>query len=377
MKSKAVRILLTSAVVAIAVIAVLIKYRHYLGNPWTRDGMVRAQVIQMTPRVTGPIINLPIVDNQFVKKGEELFAIDPRTFQANLDQSLANLDNTRDNIESLAKQVEAAKASVAEYDSRIKQAKSTIKAYMANEEDARITLRRMEQASKTGGVSGKDVDDARAASNIAISQVEKAEEALIEAHAALVQAQAELARDRAGLGAEGEENAQLRAAQAAVEQAQLDLEFTKVVAPVDGYVTNLNLRLGSQTVTNQPALALVDIDSYWVHGFFKEDIVGDIEAGDEAVVTLMSYPDTPLKGRVDSIGWGIAQSDGSTGEDLLPNVAPTFEWIRLAQRIPVRVHIENVPENVKLRVGTTASVLVIKGTGGNADNTPPTPKVLQ
>ena len=158
--------------------------------------------------------------------------------------------------------------------------------------------------------------------------------------------------------------------------ATLDLEFTKVTATVDGYVTNLELRLGSQTVTNQPALALVDANSFWVHGFFKETTVGDIKAGNQAIVTLMSYPDTPLKGRVDSIGWGIAQSDGSTGEDLLPNVAPTFEWIRLAQRVPVRVHLDNVPEHVKLRVGTTASVLVMKGTSNTAAGTPPVPKVL-
>jgi multidrug resistance efflux pump len=88
--------------------------------------------------------------------------------------------------------------------------------------------------------------------------------------------------------------------------------------------------------------------------------VGDIEAGDRAVVTLMSYPDTPLEGQVDSLGWGIAQQDGSTGFELLPTVSPTFEWIRLAQRVPVRVQLKDVPEHIKLRVGTTASVLVDK-----------------
>ena len=303
MNSKTVRILLTLGVVAVALGLVLLKYRNYLANPWTRDGVVRAQVIQMTPRVTGPIINLPIVDNQFINKGEVLFEIDPRTFQANLDQALANIDNIRDNLTSLEKQVEASVARVDGYESRIKQAGSTIRAYKANQDDALITFERMQKAADSNAVSGKALDDARAAWHIAVSQFEKSQEMLIEAEVAQVQAEAELARARADLGASGEDNAQLRAAHAAIEQAQLDLEFTKVIAPVDGYVTNLNLRLGSQTVTNQPALALVDVDSFWIHGFFKEDVIGDVEAGDRAVVTLMSYPDIPLEGRVDSIGW--------------------------------------------------------------------------
>ncbi len=134
---------------------------------------------------------------------------------------------------------------------------------------------------------------------------------------------------------------------------------------MDGYVTNLNLRLGSQAVANQPALALVDVNSFWVEGYFKETIIRKIGEGDKAVVTLMTYPDTPLEGYVDSLGWGIAQQDGSTGFDLLPNISPTFEWIRLAQRVPVRIHLTNVPDEVELRVGTTASVLVMMGTSGS------------
>lgn len=176
-----------------------------------------------------------------------------------------------------------------------------------------------------------------------------------------MQAQATLAQAEANLGAPGAENARLRGAKAAVDQALLNLEFTQVRASVDGYVTNLNLQLGSQAVANQPALALVDVSSYWVDAYFRETYIGEMRAGDRAVVTLMSYPDNPISGKVDSLGWGIAQSDGSTGYNLLPNVSPTFEWIRLAQRIPVKVYLDKLPEGVKLRIGSTASVLVMAG----------------
>jgi multidrug resistance efflux pump len=229
-----------------------------------------------------------------------------------------------------------------------------------------------------GDVAKRTFDEAKAAYDVAQADLAKAQAQEIQASAALMQAKAELTRARAELGAPGEDNAQLRAAKAALESARLNLEFTSMKASVDGYVTNLSLRLGSQAVANQPALALVDASSFWVHGYFRETMIADVNPGDRAVVTLMTYPDRPLEGRVDSVGWGISQSDGSTGYDLLPTVSPTFQWIRLAQRIPVRVHLEKVPEDVALRVGTTASVLVMTGTGGEAKRlVPPVPKALQ
>ena len=142
----------------------------------------------------------------------------------------------------------------------------------------------------------------------------------------------------------------------------MNLDFTKVRAPTDGYVTNLQLRVGDSAAANQPVLALIDANSFYVQAFFRETFVGNLQEGDRAVVTLMSYPDTPLEGSVDSIGWGIAQQNGSTGYELLPSVQPTFEWIRLAQRLPVMVRINKVPDNIKLRAGTTASVMVITRT---------------
>jgi len=228
-----------------------------------------------------------------------------------------------------------------------------------------------------GDVAKRTYDEAVAANDVAQADLAKAQAQLTQADSAKLQSQAQLARARAELGALGEDNAQLRAAKAALETAQLDLEFTQVRASVDGYVTNLNLRLGSQAVANQPALALVDAASFWVHGYFRESLVGDIRAGDRAIITLMTYPDWPLEGRVDSIGWGISQSDGSTGHDLLPTVSPTFQWIRLAQRVPVRVHLDEVPESVALRVGTTASVLVMTGDVGENAEAPPMPRALQ
>jgi RND family efflux transporter MFP subunit len=265
------KLLTTGVVVFVAILAVGWKYWDYLNNPWTRDGMVRANVIRVTPRVSGPIIELPIIDNQAVKDGDLLFRIDPRTFK-----------------EALAKAT-------------------------AEEVRTKADYERATELVKTGGISKRDYDKAVAAYDVA---------------------------------------------RAEMEAARLDLEFTEMRASVSGYITNLDLRVGSQAVANQPVMALVDTNSYWVAGYFRETVVGDIDPGDSAMVSLMSYPEIPLQGVVESIGWGIAEQDGSASYDLLPNIKPTFEWIRLAQRVPVRIKLDDVPEKVRLRVGTTASVLV-------------------
>lgn len=373
------KVLMTSLVVLVALGGIVLKYWDYVINPWTRNGQVRANIIQVAPRVSGPIVQLPIIDNQFVKAGDLLFEIDPRTYQANLDQAGANLDETRDHLKDLEQQVKAAEAALDQSASGIEQAESAVKSAGAELVRARADFARASELVVEGSISKRNFDQTKATFDVAKADDQKARAQLIQAKAARIQAQAELARAQAELGATGDENAQLRAAVAALETARLNLEFTRVKASVDGYVTNLNLRLGSQAVANQPALALIDVNSYWVHGFFRETLVGRIRRGDEAIVTLMSYPDNPIRGRVESIGWGIAQDDGSTGQDLLPNISPSFEWIRLAQRVPVRIHLESVPDDVELRVGTTGSVLVRTATAGTGDSAtaPGAPRALQ
>jgi len=368
--------LLTGTVVLLAVLSTLLWYWDYVVNPWTRDGQVRAEVIQITPRVSGPIVELPMEDNQFVKAGSLLFRIDPRTFKASLDQARAQYDSARDNYVALGKQVEATAAEVEVAHAEVLQAESAIKEYNAEIEKNEAEYRRQLDMLAKDATSRKAMERARANYQVTVEKQKEAVAGLTQAKASLAQSEATLAKAKADRGAEGDENASIRAARAAAEQAELDLEFTEVRAPVDGYVTNLNLRIGSQAVANQPALALVDTNSYWIHGFFRENSIEDIRPGNTAIVTLMTYPDTPLEGVVDSLGWGIAQEDGSTGAELLPTISPTFEWIRLAQRVPVRVHLTDVPEEIQLRVGTTASVLVMTGEDQDG-NVPAVPKALQ
>lgn len=367
--------ILTAAIAAVAIIAVYVMYSDYVTNPWTRDGQVRATIIQVAPRVSGPIVDLPIRDNQQVNAGDLLFEIDRRTFEAELARAEAEYDKTRDNIAALAQQVLAAEASVEQYESAIEQAEAQVDSKTATLEEAAMNLERAQVLLEQGNVAQIRVDSAQRNYSVDLAAVQQAEAALTSSRSALVQAEANLAKAQADLGAPGEENAQLRAAKAAFEEARLNLEFTRVTASVDGYVTNLELQLGSQVVANQPTLALVDANSFWIEAYFRETMTADIAQGQEAVVTLMSNPNDPFLAQVDSLSRGIAMQNGSTGTDLLPTVSPTFEWIRLAQRIPVRVQLDDIPSDVVLRVGATASVMV--RTGGATGEAKPAPAVLQ
>ncbi len=374
------KILITLAVIAIPVGAILWNYWEFVFNPWTRNGQVMAQVIQVTPRVTGTIVDLPIEDNQFVKEGDLLFQIDPRTYESTLAGMRGLLAETEDEIDALAAQVEATAATIDQYEAAIQYARQQIIGQEARLKDYQAEFERYTELVKTGAASTERVDQAVADVTDQEAFVEAAYAELAEAEAKKIEAQADLVRDLANLGAEGDLNARRQTARARVHSAELNLEFTTVVAPVDGYVTNLNLRLGDHATANKPALALVDVESYWIYGFFKESVLDEIGSGDRAYVTLMTYPDKPITGHVKSKGWGVWQRDGSTGQELLPVVAPTFEWIRLAQRIPVRIEIDEVPEGVDLVVGTSGTVLVMKGTGreeGLASTPSPAPRLLQ
>ncbi|CAM4139256.1 HlyD family secretion protein [Vibrio agarivorans] len=265
------------------------QYQTYSENPWTRDGQVRAYIIQVTPRVTGQVTHISVTDNSRVKEGDLLFEIDSSMYNASLNKALA-----------------AEKQAIA----LVKKAK--------NEETRAVKL----EKRTPGSVPVLTLNNLANAVETAVANQESAA--------------------------------------AMVEEAKLNLEYTKVYAPTDGYITNFNLREGSHVIANNPVVALIDEDSFWIEGFFKETDLQGVDPGDKAYVTLLMQNDVVLEGEIKSLGYGISKTDGSTGNTLLPNVNPNFQWIRLAQRIPIKIKLNSVPEGVQLRVGTTASVQIIK-----------------
>ena len=155
--------------------------------------------------------------------------------------------------------------------------------------------------------------------------------------------------------------ANLDAAEAQLKSAQIDLKRTVVTAPADGHILNLRLSEGNYVNAGNAVMALVKADSYYVTGYFEETKMSRIEEGDVARITLMN-DDTELRGHVAGIGRGIADSNTSPNDQLLPQVEPTFNWVRLAQRIPVRIDLDDVPEGTLLSAGMTATIHVVDDT---------------
>lgn len=252
-------------------------------SPWTRDGKIRADVVDIASNVDGVIINLPVNENQFVKKGDLLLEIDPVPFKIEIEEAKARLATAAANLE---------KAS--------------------NEYHRRRNMR-------SNVISKEELDDARIATNSA--------------------------------------KAQLQSAQAALAKANWKLSQTKVYAPVDGFISHLKAREGRYVLLGVAIIGLIDANSFYVQGYFEETKLKHIQKGYKADITLYSNQQK-LSGVVDSIGRGIVDQSERTSSELLADIQPNVPWVRLAQRIPVRIKLIDVPNDLRLIAGTTCTISI-------------------
>jgi multidrug resistance efflux pump len=325
------KVLFTVALVLLAAGAAGYLYRSYILRPWTRDGQVRALIVDITPQVEGNLVEVHVTDNQFVHKGDLLFEIDPSQYELAVQSAEVGLQQARQDVATLEAAIQSAQASV-----------ESIKATLDEAKKEQDRARAAGQA-----VSAEYIDEKATAAEVA--------------EARLSEANAKLAEAKQTLGTPGEGNVRIQAAKVALAKAKLDLSWTKVTAPSDGFVTNVIIQEGDYAVVGTPLVAFVDSASFWVSGYFMETQLRHIEIGDPAIVTLMAHPDTPLDGEVESIGRAIsppniAEVRGVAG--LVPEIDPTFDWVRLAQRVPVRIKIDHVPDGVDLIAGITATVAI-------------------
>jgi multidrug resistance efflux pump len=276
-------VLATFVAVAVAALLGWQAWQYYMGAPWTRDGTVRAYVVKIAPQVAGEIVQLPVVDNQFVHKGDLLMLIDPRNYSVAVRQAEAAVEQTR-----------------------------------ATAENANAEMIRREKLS--------DIAVTMEERQTYISQAATAE-------------------------------ATYQSALANLDQARINLNRTRVLSPVNGYVTNLTAQLGDYADVGALQLSVVNSDSYWVDAYFEETALGRIREGDAATIKLMGY--TPLlRGRVQGLARGIDVPNAAPDASGLASVNPIFTFVRLAQRVPVRIRIDEVPKGVELVAGLTATVQI-------------------
>jgi membrane fusion protein, multidrug efflux system len=306
-------------------------YKLYYADPRTDDAYVHANTAALAAHVSGQIVQLPIKDNQRVKNSDLLFVVDPRPYKLALDTATTKLKLTEIEIKTLRDTIDAAAAELSER-----------KIDAAN---AKQYLDRIVPLHARDFVTDNDVVEAR--------------NKLKAAEAAVVSARSEFQKAQDALGILGEVNQRLRAAQEAIEDAQLNYDYCFVRAPFDGYVTNLNISEGQYANVGQPVLTLVDDRKWYVLAYFREDLLERIRPGMRADVSLLSYPGTRFQGDVEGIGWGLFQQNGATVSGL-PNVEETLNWVRLNQRFPVRIVLKRGDSIHPFRMGQTA-VVTIRG----------------
>jgi multidrug resistance efflux pump len=287
----ALRVLATLVAVGVAAALAVMLWRSYMLAPWTRDGRVQAQVVNVAPEVAGTVIEVAVRDGQFVHRDDVLFRIDPVRFQLALAQAQAAVDRAHNEF------------AFAQSEARRQQ---QLRVYAS--EEAR------ERAENTANVAASTLEQARAE----------------------------------------------------LEVAKLNLARSTVLAPANGYVTHLRLRAGTYVSAGQPQVAVVDSDSFWIEGYFEETKLHALKPGEPARIRLMGYS-TPFAGRVESVTRGISDPNDVASNRGLPSVNPVFTWVRLAQRIPVRIAIDELPPDVTLVVGMTASIAIgpeaVRGAG--------------
>lgn len=304
----------------------ILYWRHQTLYPSTSDAYVRAHVVRIAPQVTGQVKAVHVCDNQMVHAGELLLEIDPAPFQIALNRAEANLDATRQEVSAAEAAVAAAKAQVDQRQAELQQTQE--------EENRVLPLVKKHLLPPSEG--------------------DRVRDALKEAKAQLEAARSDLDLARRKLGRTGPDNAQLRAAQASVAQARLDLEHTRIAAPADGITSNLNVRPGAVVQANSPLFALVESHDWWVDANYEETALERIKPGQSATIQVDMYPNRTFHGVVESLSpaSGVAFS-------LLPPENATGNWVKVTQRFPVRVAIHAAdPAAPPLRVGASAEVTI-------------------
>jgi RND family efflux transporter MFP subunit len=278
-----IRILVTLVFVVIAAIVAWQLWAYYMLAPWTRDGAVRADIVEIAPDVSGLVAEVDVRDNEYVAIGQPLFEVDPARFALALDSAKAGLARAQ--------------------------------ATLANAERDAARFNALPNAAVAG--QAKDQSNATA----------------LEAEAGVAAAQAE------------------------VGVAELNLTRATVRATVPGVVTNFSMRPGDYVRDGEAVAALVDTASLYVDGYFEETKIPRIRVGDPATVTLLGGG-PPISGHVQSIAAGITDSERMASPTLLADVNPTFTWVRLPERIPVRIQLDRVPVGTRLIAGLTATVSI-------------------
>lgn len=304
--------------------------------PRTNDAYAYADTISVTPEVSGRIVELAVKDNEFVKKNDVLFRIDSRSYAAVLAKAEASLEALNNEIKLTQRSVNSQKLGAAAASASVEQARAA--AVQASD-----TLSRLEPLLDENFISVEQVHQARTAKRSARSQLSTA---VLEAQKAT-----------AGISGVDALVAKREVIKAEIELARLNLEYTTVQAPFDGTVINLKTSVGQFAAAGHPIFTLANTGRWYVVANFRETDLAHIKPGQAAQVYILSDPDKRFAGVVESVGYGVFPDDGGGETNGLPRVPRSINWVRVAQRFPVRILVEQ-PDPAIFRIGASAVAIM-------------------
>ena len=359
--------------------------------PRTDDASVRANFIEITPEVSGKLVDLPVKDNAFVRKGDLLFAIDPRPYEYALEQALsdqhaleeqiidekrkiaaqrsaadaalAGVHNAKTGIRTAGSSVDLAKATVARAEAASDAADAQLKLATNNYHRIEpllkkqyVTVEQIDQANTAMRVAQNNYDEAQAALNQAKAQQAEASLREVEASSTASESEAKFGQALHTIDTVDTLESQRRAKAAKVESARLDLERCRVVSPFDAYVTNMNISEGAYARPGTDLFTLIDTRTWYVVANYRESKLKHIPVGAHVDLYLMGHPDRRFNGVVESVGFGVFPEDGKVSAGL-PDIERTLNWVHLSTRFPVRVRVQDPDLNL-FRIGASAVTVV-------------------
>jgi len=339
-------LLITLALGAAALLGVRAYWRHLDLYPSTDDALLQAHVLLVRPRVAGPVSSVEVVENQFVRRGDLLFQIDPRPFEQAVRQAEAQLVLVRADVE-------ADRPSLQALSSAVDVARSRVIAAQARSLLSEALWKDVQALAAGGEATPKEVAERKA-------DLDGTAADLAAAQASLVEGSATLAAAQARIGDAAYEQARIANADAALESARVNLEYTSVTAPADGWITQFDLRVGQVVSPANTVFYLIEEKPWWIEANFKETQVRRIVPGQSAAFTVDMYPDRLFKGTVESLSRGAAAAF-----TLLPPENTTGNWVKVTQRVPVRIRVEESDPATPFRKGASVNVTIDTTAGGS------------
>jgi multidrug resistance efflux pump len=325
----------TLIVLSVCVILMFWYLRSDRVTPYTNQARVHALVVPIAAQVSGNVTDVAVANNEYVAADQALLQIDRNQYLLAIEMAKANLQSARQATGASTASVDAARASVA-----------AARAGMVRADQDATRLRRIKEEDP-GAISDRRLEQADSGLSVAQSQ--------------LAASQANLEKAIQDLGAAGDENSRILQAQAALDQAELDLSRTTVRAPDNGLLTDVRVDRGNFAAAGAPLMTFIAIHNIWVQADFTENNLGNVDPGDPVEIVFDSMPGRVISGRVRGTGFGVALNSAPLGN--LPTIDNDRQWLRDAQRFPVLVEfrLEDREERLGIRVGSQASVIIYTG----------------